>query len=76
MRLRNIAITVGDNELCKQHAIPSIQPTEALPWEGDDELLENCLTLVAGNRQAVGINGKRLAAAAPSADGLMNHSLL
>ena len=39
MRLRNIAITVGDNELCKQYAIPSIQPTEALPWEGDDELL-------------------------------------
>ncbi len=35
---------------------------------GRRRLLENCLTLVADNRQAGGINGKRLAAAAPSAE--------
>ena len=67
MRLRDGAITLEDYELWQQHQILSINPTDAVPWEGGEGLLQNCLTLVADNRQAGGINGKRLAAAAPLA---------
>ena len=68
MRLRDAAITVADYELWKEHELDSIDPSETVPWEGGESLLECGLTLVADNKQAGAINGKRLAATAPLAE--------
>ena len=66
MRLRDAAITTDDYDLWKTHEVASInQETSVCDWEGGETLLATGLTLVADNRQAGAINGKRLAATAP-----------
>ena len=65
MRLRDAAITTDDYDLWKTHEVASInQETSVCDWEGGETLLATGLTLVADNRQAGAINGKRRAATA------------